>query len=160
MCYVYIVGPLFTEADRRQRLYEGEKLRNWLQKRGVEFTLINPIDLPFNDGPSASPQAIFEADYQHQCRADAVFLELASNDTGSMMALGILLEKKMNGSPIRLYPIFSDTRLKRNEAAGLDCPVGYNSFIVGGLRANEIPVFDSFETAFHQFTQDVERRLK
>ena len=49
-----------------------------------------------------------------------LFLDLANEDTGSHMALGILLEKKLSGKPIQLYPVYSDSRIGRNQASGLD----------------------------------------
>lgn len=155
MSLVYIVGPLFTEADQKQRKLEGEILRGFLSTTKNEFTLINPIDLPLNEGNQpSSPTQIFLADYHYQCEAKFVFFELSSNDTGSMMALGILLEKKMAGNPVTLYPIYSDSRIQRNQANGVECPVGFNSFVVGGIQANQIPIYSSFEEAFDQFQLD------
>ena len=46
MITVYLVGPLFTEADQVQRRKEGERLRRELAKRDVDVQIVNPIDLP------------------------------------------------------------------------------------------------------------------
>ena len=67
MITVYLVGPLFTEADQRQRRLEGERLRRELTARQLEYQLISPIDLPLNEGGASAPEAIFEADYHYQC---------------------------------------------------------------------------------------------
>ncbi len=80
------------EADEAKR--EIERLRRELAKRDVDVQIVNPIDLPLNEGGASTPAAIFEADYHFQCEATHVFLDLANEDTGSHMALGILLEKK------------------------------------------------------------------
>ena len=85
-----------------------------------------------------------------------MFLDLANEDTGSHMALGILLEKKLSGKPIQLYPVYSDSRIGRNQASGLDCPVGYNAFVIGGLKANGIQTYSSFDHACDQFLKDLE----
>ena len=63
MITVYLVGPLFTEADQVQRRKEGERLRRELAKRDVDVQIVNPIDLPLNEGGASTPAAIFEADY-------------------------------------------------------------------------------------------------
>ena len=156
MITVYLVGPLFTEADQRQRRLEGKRLRRELTARHLECQLISPIDLPLNEGGASAPEAIFEADYHYQCEATHVFFDLANEDTGSHMALGILLEKKLSGKPIHLYPVYSDSRISRNQAVGLDCPIGYNAFVIGGLKANTIPVYFSFDQACDQFLKDLE----
>lgn len=156
MITVYLVGPLFTEADQVQRRKEGERLRRELAKRDVDVQIVNPIDLPLNKGGASTPAAIFEADYHFQCEATHVFLDLANEDTGSHMALGILLEKKLSGKPIHLYPVYSDSRIGRNQASGLDCPVGYNAFVIGGLKANGIQTYSSFDQACDQFLKDLE----
>ena len=49
MIYIYNAGPLFTEADIKQRKYEGAKFVEILERNNKEYFLANPIDLPFDN---------------------------------------------------------------------------------------------------------------
>lgn len=93
MITVYLVGPLFTEADQVQRRKEGEQLRRELAKREVDVQIVNPIDLPLNEGGASTPAAIFEADYHFQCEATHVFLDLANEDTAATWRWGFFWKR-------------------------------------------------------------------
>lgn len=159
MIYVYNAGPLFSEADIKQRKYEGQQLRSFLASLGEDFVVANPIDLPFDQTKQLTPTEIFQEDYRHINEANVFFFELATGDTGTMVELGNAIEKLMSGKPITLYPIICDLRLQRNQASGVDCPVGFNSYVVGSLTANDVAIYSSFEEALIQFKVDVIRKL-
>ena len=72
------------------------------------------------------------------------------------MALGILLEKKLSGKPIRCTRGTPIPGSRHNQAFGLDCPIGYNAFVIGGLKANGIQTYSSFDQACDQFLKDLE----
>ena len=46
---IYIVGPLFSEAEEKQRRYEGKRIRNVLDLNHVEYELFNPVEMPLNN---------------------------------------------------------------------------------------------------------------
>ena len=152
--YIYNAGPLFTEADITQRLKEGKMLREVLEKNDVEYFLANPIELPFDNTRYIPTSEIFKEDYSHVAKADVFFFELASNDSGTYVELGNAIEKLMNGKDLKIYPVFSDLRLGRNDVSGVECPIGFNSYLVGALTYNHITIYRSFNDAFDAFKKD------
>ena len=154
MLKIYNVGPLFTEAEKKQRQYEGKKLSSLLNSNGINFELSNPIDMPVSNNPSVTSSEIYQADYDRLNQANVVFFDLSNEDSGSCVALGIIMEKKIQGKEIKVYPIFHDIRLSRNGQSGLESSCGYNSMVVGILKGNNIPIYSSFEEAFSQFAND------
>ena len=154
MIYIYNAGPLFTEADIKQRVYEGKLFRETLTTNGVEHFVANPIDLPFDNTKILTSKEIFLGDYEHVNKANVFFFELASGDSGTYVELGNAIEKKMSGKELKIYPIFTDLRLQRNGASGIECPVGFNSYLVGCLTANDITIYRSFDEAFEAFKKD------
>jgi Nucleoside 2-deoxyribosyltransferase len=154
MIYIYNAGPLFSEAEVRQRKEEGRMLEELLQHSGKEYFIANPIDLPFDNSKVLNSADIFSVDYDHINKSNAFFFELASGDTGTMVELGNVIEKYINGKEINIYPIFGDFRLQRNDVAGIECPIGFNSYLVGALTHNEIRIYYSFQEAFVQFKKD------
>ena len=131
MIYIYNAGPLFTEADINQRHLEGEKLNKILNDNKIEYFLANPIVLPFDNTKILTSKEIFMGDYMHVNKANVFFFELASGDSGTYVELGNAIEKLMSGKQIKIYPVFNDLRLQRNDASGLECPIGFNSYLVG-----------------------------
>lgn len=154
MIYIYNAGPLFTEADIRQRLREGELLRNSLKNYKDESFVANPIELPFDNTKILTSKEIFLEDYSHVNKANVFFFELASGDSGTYVELGNAIEKLMNGKEIKIYPVFNDLRLQRNGASGLECPIGFNSYLVGCLTSNDIEIHRSFDDALKAFKKD------
>lgn len=154
MIYIYNAGPLFTEADIKQRTYEGNLMREILKNNNVESFVANPIDLPFDNTKILTSKEIFLGDYEHVKKANVFFFELASGDPGTYVELGNAIEKLMSGKDLKIYPIFTDLRLQRNGASGVECPVGFNSYLVGCLTANNIQIYRSFDEAFTSFKND------
>lgn len=156
MIYVYIAGPLFKEAEINQRRLEAKEITEILQQKGLEYFICNPIDLPFDNTRVLTSAEIFEADYSHIEKADVLFFELASEDAGTMVELGNVIEKYIQGKKLKIYPVFADLRLQRNDIKGVECPLGFNSYLVGCLTANHIPIYYSFDEALAQFAIDLE----
>lgn len=154
MIYIYNAGPLFTEADIKQRKYEGSKFVETLERNQKEYFLANPIDLPFDNTKILTSKEIFLGDYEHVNKANVFFFELASGDPGTYVELGNAIEKFMNGKDLKIYPIFTDLRLQRNGASGIECPIGFNSYLVGCLTANNIAIYRGFDEAFAAFMSD------
>lgn len=154
MIYIYNAGPMFTEADIRQRAHEGEMMRETLRKNNVEHMIINPIDIPFDNTKVLTSKEIFLADHEHVSKANVFFFELASGDSGTYVELGNAVERLMSGSELHIYPVFNDIRLQRNQIGGVECPIGFNSYLVGCLSANNIEIHRSFDEAFEHFKKD------
>lgn len=154
MIYIYNAGPLFTEADIQQRLKEGKLLRDALENSQEEYFVANPIELPFDNTKILTSKEIFIEDYSHVNKANVFFFELASHDSGTYVELGNAIEKLMNGKQIKIYPVFNDLRLQRNGASGLECPIGFNSYLVGCLTSNNIEIYSCFSDALTQFKKD------
>ena len=154
MIYIYNAGPLFTEADIKQRTYEGNLMRETLKNNEVEYFVANPIDLPFDNTKILTSKEIFLGDYEHVNKANVFFFELSSGDPGTYVELGNAIEKLMSGKELKIYPIFTDLRLQRNGASGVECPVGFNSYLVGSLTANNIAIYRGFDEAFENFKKD------
>ncbi|MDD6467066.1 MAG: GNAT family N-acetyltransferase [Erysipelotrichaceae bacterium] len=154
MLRIYNVGPLFTEGEKKQRQYEGRKISQLLETNAVKYELSNPIDMPTSNQLDVTSKEIYQADYDRLDQADVVFFDLSNEDSGSCVALGIIMEKKMQGKDIKVYPVFHDIRLTRNGQSGLESSCGFNSMVVGILKGNNIPIYHSFEEAFNQFASD------
>ncbi len=153
MIHIYNAGPLFSQADIAQRKKEGAILSE-LGKNQTDYFVANPIDLPFDFNEKLTSVAIFGKDASHIDQANCFFFECATGDTGTMVEFGMAIEKYRTGKDIKIYPVFSDLRLPRNQASGLECPVGFNSFLVGACTYNNIPIYDSFESALEAFKKD------
>lgn len=154
MIYIYNAGPMFSEADISQRKKEGRMLYEVLEANQCDYFLANPIDLPFDNTREIAPAEIFATDYAHVNQANVFFFDLATNDSGTYVEFGNAIEKLMNGKDLHIYPIFSDLRIQRNNIAGVECPVGFNSYLVGACTANHLPLYRSFQEAFDAFCQD------
>ena len=69
---MYIAGPLFTEYEAKQRLYEGEKLETLLSKNKVDHKVINPITLNDEDDPDLDSIKIFKNDFMESAVPESV----------------------------------------------------------------------------------------
>lgn len=154
MIYIYNAGPLFSEADQKQRKLEGRLLMEAGSGRN-DFFVANPIDLPLDQSKPLSSQTIFAMDNGHIQKANVFFFELATEDTGTMVELGMAIQRLISGDKIEIYPIFSDLRLARNHASGIECPVGFNSFVTGSLTYHQIPTYADFDSALQAFKRSL-----
>lgn len=154
MIQVYIAGPLFTECEEKQRRYEGDKIKAYLESFSIDYVLHNPIELPLNDQKDVTSAQIYQADYERLSASDAIFFDLSNEDSGSCVALGLIMEKKLQGKNIKIYPVIHDIRLSRNGQSGLESSCGYNSMLIGILKGNNETIYSSFEEAYNQFIKD------
>ncbi|MCF0110937.1 MAG: hypothetical protein HUJ58_03485 [Erysipelotrichaceae bacterium] len=151
---LYVVGPLFTEAEQKQRLYEGKKLREFFAEKNREVQIDNPIEFPLNGKTNVTAAEIYTLDYKRLSEADIVFFDLSNSDSGSCVALGLIMEKKIQGKDIKVYPVIGDLRLARNGQGGYESSLGFNSMMIGILTGNNIPIYPNFEEAFEAFTRE------
>ena len=124
---VYVAGQLFTEADRRQRLYEGQKLKQF----GIDY--YSPIENNSINDKSLLPTAkeVFAADLAELEKCNFILVDLANADPGTMMELGIAIGQN-NG--VRIIAHNSDIRIPTaDKYSGIFIPYGYNQFVIGGI---------------------------
>ena len=154
MIKIYNAGPLFTEAEVTQRKSEGVQLRILLDNLNIDYSIFNPIDLPLSDSPTSV--TIFNADYNAIDSSNVFFFDLANMDTGTLVELGIVVEKLQSNPELKIYPVISDFRV-HSKLVGLDSPIGFNSFVMGALNVHNIKVFYSFKEALEQFKLDISK---
>lgn len=146
---VYNAGPLFTEADQAQRLKE-QSLFDSLPF----IEVFNPLTTPVNE-TADSAAMIYHVDNQAIQKANVFFFDLASNDPGTLVELGMVIQRLEQGDPIKLYPVISDFRLyHRTNYKSEIFPIGYNSFLIGSLEFHNIKIYQSFDEAFQSFVFD------
>ena len=147
--FIYNAGPLFTEADQAQRLREQTYFDSI---KGIE--VFNPLTAPFNEGANSAAM-IYEGDNTPIQKATVFFFDLASNDPGTLVELGMVIQKLEDGNKLDVYPIISDFRVSgRSDYNGEYYPVGYNSFLIGALESKNIKIYKSFKEAFNVFLMD------
>lgn len=140
---VYIAGPLFSEADIRQRLHEGKVLRE------AGFSIFNPIEQPFNTNKQTlpTPEDIFLGDYQAIKDCDVIFADLHQNDPGVVAELGLAFQLGK-----KIIAVDSDIRVP--SANRYDWPTyGVNHFVLGLLLVNGSSLYRSFEEGFDALKQ-------
>ncbi|NLZ83700.1 MAG: nucleoside 2-deoxyribosyltransferase [Clostridiales bacterium] len=150
---VYMAGKLFSEADINQRLLEFDRLeaagKNW----GLDLDIFTPIKAPQND-KSLLPTSedIFVGDEEELMVAGVVFADLADQDPGVMMELGMVIHKDT-----KIYPYLSDIRIGTSgKYEGNRIPFGYNQFVIGGLEIYGNKVYPSFNDALDAFIEEHE----
>jgi len=151
----YIGGELFTEAEVRQRVLEGESL----EKLG--FKVYNPIANDEINKKDSVPtnEDIFLQDMSKILTSDVVTAPIDNEDPGLMMELGMVLsgnlfmealdkmtpeldaealaiiQKHNPFKKIRVDAILSDIRRETaGDYVGMGVPKGYNQFVIGGLK--------------------------
>jgi len=95
---------------------------------------------------------IYNADNEAIQKANVFFFDLANNDPGTLVELGMVIEKLEAGKSLEVYPIISDFRVSNRDEYNCDyAPVGYNSFVIGSLEKHTIKIYQSFDQAFQAF---------
>ncbi len=158
---IYIAGPLFTEADRKQRLVEEKMLRKKLPKAEI-FNPLTAVDVNKKakvkkgsqediDGNDIS-QVIYSNDAGFIRKANVFFFDVATEDSGTMQEYGMAIELARHNSNILIFVINSDFRLDR-EASGGEGGFKMNNFVVGSVlvEPNVYGIFRSFKLALQQF---------
>ena len=164
--HIYLAGSLFSEAEVAQRLKEGQIIQ---ERLGDNYTCYNPVEAPCNDKEANLPTAldIFMEDAKEVIESDVIIADLANQDPGVMMELGIAwglnfaaqVIKPMNLSPGQqafllhcgvkekeIHAVLSDIRLSTAHLyKGEYIPYGYNQFVVGGIVEMDGKLHKSFD---------------
>lgn len=174
---VYLAGALFSKADQKERIYEGEQLK---KIEGLE--VFNPLtDNPSNDKSKLpTAQDIFINDTYEVLDSDIIVANLDNSDPGVMMELGIaygvnsvkeyfntLLEAEKSPNEIvdclkmyfptkKVYAHLSDLRLQTaGDYEKHYVPYGYNAYVIGGIEEMG-RVYYSFEDVLENIKKDNE----
>lgn len=169
--HIYLAGSLFSEAEVAQRLKEGQIIQ---ERLGDDYTCYNPIEAPCNDKEANLPTAldIFMADTEEVLKSDVIIADLANQDPGVMMELGIawgldyaaqMLETMGMSKGQKEFlehcgikrkdvqAVLSDIRLSTAHAyANQYIPFGYNQFVIGGIEEMSGKVHRNFEDAIKE----------
>lgn len=175
----YIAGKLFKQADIKQRLYEGELVKEQLPE--VDF--YNPIENDEINDKSNLPTAkdIFYGDTDRVVESKYILAELDDEDSGTMYELGVCSGIEIMRSKIkelakenslisveslldlledevpqkRIFAHLSDIRLgTANQYEGRYIPHGINQYVVGGIE--EIgAIFSSVEDAIEGIRKEI-----
>lgn len=164
--HIYLAGSLFSEAEVAQRLKEGQIIQ---ERLGDDYTCYNPIEAPCNDKEANLPTAldIFKADTEEVLKSDVIIADLANQDPGVMMELGIawgmnyaaqILETMGMSKGQKEFlehcgikrkdvqAVLSDIRLNTAHLyRGEYIPYGYNQFVIGGIAEMEGKIHKSFD---------------
>lgn len=164
----YLAGSLFSEAEVNQRLLEGKILR----EDTPEIEWFNPIEAPINDKSKLpTAESIFQGDTNAILSSDFMIADLANNDPGVMMELGIAwglqhaykvlcevtpnlpcetwYDLFENGiKPRDIQAVLSDIRLgTAHKYEGHYIPMSFNQYVVGGIEDMGGTINRSFEDA-------------
>lgn len=151
---IYMAGKLFSQADQAQRQKEYDLLVEINEELGVDYEVYSPIHAPIND-KSKLPSAldVFNGDEKELMESSVVFADLADEDPGVMMELGMVLLED-----IRVYAYLSDIRIGTSgEYNGIYVPFGYNQFVIGGLEKYFGKVYLSFGEALEAYKEDIKK---
>lgn len=162
--HIYLAGSLFSEAEVNQRLKEGKILNDSLSETHTYF---NPIEAPINDKAKLPTSLdIFMGDTLEVLKSDVVIADLANEDAGVMMELGIAwaldnVARLLEGAGLtdaqkeyftnhgvkekKVYAVLSDIRVgTAGEYNGIDIPFGYNQYVIGGIKNMGGRVYSKF----------------
>ncbi len=146
MMKLYIAGGLFNEAEVKQRIMEGQVLR----ERFPSLDIFNPIEQPFNEDKSSlpTPISIFEGDTEAVIASDIFLADITNNDPGVMVELGIAISHKKI-----IICVNSDIRLK--DSARYSIPsYSINHYVLGGIEKYGILV-SSFDDAVKEIAKHI-----
>ncbi|MCR8613010.1 MAG: nucleoside 2-deoxyribosyltransferase [Mycoplasma sp.] len=139
---VYMAGPLFTEYEFKARQKEAEVLQNTFPK----WEIFAPVNAPFN-GKNPTNMEIFQGDNEAVQKSTVFLVDLNNNDSGTMMELGMAVQKKINGEDVEIVGYLWDLRMNRPQGEDkFDRPLGFNGFVVGGIQKYG-KLFEKFDDA-------------
>lgn len=151
---IYMAGPLFSEADQRQRVLEVNKLRTELTNggltEGLDFEVFAPIEADVNDKSTLpSAEDIYKADRDALMSSTVVLADLAYYDAGVMLELGMVIEEG-----VHVLAWDSDLRLSTaGEYNGIRVPYGTNQFVIGALLHEGHGVYGNFSEALEELKE-------
>ncbi len=147
---IYNAGAISSEIETNARIEQAKYLRNELKKANLDMEVFNPVEAPFND-KNPTVIEIFDGDYKEISESTILFFDLSTTDQGTMVELGIAIERLRAGHSIQIYPVISIVDPKRLTESRLtkyyESPVGWNMFMVGALTSNKIKIFPTFKEA-------------
>lgn len=145
---VYLAGPLFTEYEIEARKREHKRFKEVFPN----IETFAPIDAPFNGGNPTATE-IFEGDYKEMNESNIFIFDLNNNDGGTLVELGLAVERKKRGDDIEIYAFVWDLRMGREDHK--DSPFhrayGVNQFAIGAV--------EKYGTLAHTF-EDVLNEMK
>jgi hypothetical protein len=150
---IYLAGPLFTEYEQKQRMYEGEEIRKVIENK--DYELFSPLEAPINGDVQPTMDIIFETDAKAMDESKVFFFDLSNQDMGTITEVGMVLQRLRQGEELLVYPVESDFRVMKNSRLGFESTIGFNSFTLGGFAKYNKPIFTSFKDALEQFKKDI-----
>lgn len=160
MIIIYNAGPLFNEADRKQRSLEESLMITTLMNNGYSennYEIYNPATTEINfEVGNPTPADIFKNDYDAIKETTHFFFDLSTMDEGTHVELGFALARLMNGEDVKIYPVISDSRVNAKDKSEFTVPKGWNQFVIGSLLNNGITIYKSFEEALKAFENDIQ----
>lgn len=148
MISIYNAGPLDNEAEKRQRFIEEQLMIEMLNKYEVEYDIFNPSTsgIVFDEGFEApTTDQIWNIDYEAINCSNVFFFDLSTDDEGTMVELGIVIEKKRRGDDVLIIPVISDGQVKAAHTfREFDIPTGWNTFMIGAVKNNSEGIHYSF----------------
>lgn len=155
MKHIYLAGPLFTAGEQKQRRYEAEEIKRIIVESGSNITLFSPLEAPINGDTQPTQEIIFETDAKEIDQADIFFFDLDNDDGGTMVELGMVMQRVRAGEKFKIYPVISDFRAMSNSRLGMESTWGSNSFVNGALIRYGFKIYTSFESAMKDFKKDI-----
>lgn len=138
---VYLAGPLFTKYEIAARKAEHKLFK----KTFPTIKTFAPIDAPFNETGRPTNRMIFQTDFDEMITSNIFIFDLNNMDEGTLVELGIAIERARNDKSIEIYGFLWDLRQHRGEGKGpFDKPWGVNAFLIGGIETYGVivPTFE------------------
>lgn len=113
MLNIYLAGPLFTRGEMKSRLDDEQYIKDALSKH-INLTIFNPINLNKNNSVDSSnleslPKDFFaKNDIKAIDECDIMIADIDNNDAGTLVELGMMVEKIRQFPHKRLLVIYSN----------------------------------------------------
>ncbi len=122
---IYLAGPLFTNAEQKERISEAKELRE------LGYSVYNPVEHNEVDGERTleTSKEIFQKDIEAMEWCDIAIINLDHYDSGTMIELGWFLKANK-----KVYAVWTDFRSKEPN----------NLFILGSCNWK---IYNSFRKA-------------
>ena len=142
---VYLAGPLFTKYEVEARKREHKLFKETFPN----IDTFAPIDAPHNNTSPTALQ-IFEADYKEMNESNIFIFDLNNEDGGTLVEVGLAVERKARGENIEIYGFIHDIRMARKDFEGpFYRAFGINQFCVGAIEKHG-KLFFTFEEVLEE----------
>lgn len=118
---IYLAGPLFSEAEIKQRNYEAGALRK------MGFKVYNPIEYNLSGG-DLTPMKVYHKDHDELADSQIIIADISCEDSGTIVELTQAIELGID-----VYVHDSDFRIRRNK------------YLEGMLNVKNIKIHTSFD---------------